>query len=417
MKHWQQWACVLALALKYKMTHLFVNIKLPSLMLTAMFCMLLLPVKAHAYLGLCCAKCGGNMPMNLPGAGVPETHEFRFKVQPMFMRMQGLRSGTSNVDGNSLLGMPVVAGKPTGKYMAVQQNMNMSMLNMAVGYSFSDDFFAGIMPMYKDNRMDMSFNKVMKTMTKQSGYTMESRGMADTMLMTKYRLYSDDPLIPTSQASLFVGASLPTGSINERNTTHPLAMRQNELLPYGMQLGSGTVDPMLGLTYQGSSSPWWWGMDGIYTGRWYDNSRNYRLGDTIKSDVYLMHQITHNLLWQVQGNVEWAGSIRGQADEAVSGASGHAVQGNAASPFMTPLWDTKNYGGSKTFVTLGLQWQPAHLNIIDLAVKLPVYQRLNGVQLKDQFGVMLTWYIEIPTSKSIRSLLHSHTPADAALGF
>jgi len=378
---------------------------------------MLFPSGAHAYLGLCCAKCGGNMPMNILGGGIPETDEFRFKIQPVFMRMQGLRSGASNVDGNSLLGMPVMGGKPTGKFMAVQKNMNMSMLNLALGYSFSDDFFAGIMPMYQDNRMDMAFNSVMTTMTKQSGYSMKSGGIADTMLMTKYRIYSDDPLIPTSEASLFIGASLPSGSINQRNSTHPLAVRQTELLPYNMQLGSGTVDPVLGLLYQGSSSPWWWGLNGVYTGRWYDNSRNYRRGDGIKVDAYLMHQISYNFLWQVQTNFEWNGHIRGQAAEVTSGFSGHAVHGNAASPFMTPSWDGANYGGAKASVTLGLQWQPAPLHIIDLAVKLPVYQRLNGVQLKDQIGVMLTWYMEIPTAKSIRSLSHPHSPADAALGF
>jgi len=380
--------------------------------MVATACVLLLPVNAHAYLGLCCAKCGGNMPMNIAGGGIPETHEFRFKIQPAYMRMQGLRSAASNVNGNSLLGAPA-----SGKYMAVQKNMDMNMLNLAMGYSFSDDFFAGIMPMYKDNRMDMAFNSVMTTMTKRSAYTMKSSGIADTMLMTKYRVYSDDPLIPTIEASLFIGASLPSGSINQRNSTHPLAVRRTELLPYSMQLGSGTVDPMLGLLYQGSSSPWWWGLDGIYTGRWYDNSRNYRLGDTVTFDTYVMNQISYNLLWQIQANVEWKGHIRGQADEVANGLSGHAVHGNAGSPLMTPLWDTNNYGGVKTSITVGLQWQPVPLHIIDLSVKIPVYQRLNGVQLKDQFGVMLTWYVEIPTSKSVRSLSHSHTAADAALGF
>ncbi len=372
---------------------------------------------AHAYLGLCCAKCGGNMPMNIPGGGVPETHEFRFKIQPMFMRMQGLRSGASNVDGASLLGMPVMMGKPTGKFMAVQENMNMSMLNLAAGYSFTDDFFAGVMAMYQDNRMDMRFSSMMTTMTGRAGYTMKSHGLADTMLMTKYRLYADDPLIPTREVSLFAGASLPTGSISKRNTTHPLAVRQQELLPYGMQLGSGTVDPMLGLLYQGSSSPWWWGVDATWTGRLYDNSRNYRLGDVWRVDAYAMNQLRYDFLWQAQLNFEQKGRIRGEADEAVSGFSGRATHGDPNSPYMTPLWDPRNYGGTKLSLTLGVQWQPAPLHILDLSVRLPLWQRLNGVQLKDQYGVMLTWYVELPTKNSIRNLRHPTGPVDEELGF
>jgi len=375
----------------------------------------LLPSDAHAYLGLCCGKCGGNMPLTLPGSGVPENYEFRFKIQPIFMRMNGLRSGASNVDENDLLGMPVMMGKPTGKFMAVQKFMNMSMLNLVAGYSFSDNFFAGIMGMYKDNHMGMAFNSIMTATTGQSGYTMKSRGFADTMLMTKYRLYADDPLIPTSQFSLLAGASLPSGSISERNSTHPLAVRRTELLPYGMQLGSGTVDPILGLLYQGSRSPWWWGLDATYKGRWYDNSHNYRLGDQYKADAYLMNQISYNFTWQAQVNFEWNGRIHGQADEVLNGFSGHATHGSASSPFMTPLWDPLNYGGVKTSVTLGAQWQPVPLHVLELAVKLPVYQRLNGVQLKNQFGVMFTWYMEIPTSKSIRYL--THPTGSSELGF
>jgi hypothetical protein len=368
------------------------------------------PPQAHAYLGICCAKCGGNMPMNIPGGGVPETHEFRFKVQPMYMRMDGLRSGTRHIDGNSLLGMPAM-----GQFMAVQENMDMYMLNVAMGYSLTNDIFVGVMGMYQVNRMDMRFNGPMQGMTGMTGYTMESDGFADTMLMGKYLLYADDPLIPTNQISLFTGASLPTGSIDQRNTTHPLAMRQTELLPYGMQLGSGTVDPIFGLLYQGSASPLWWGLNAMYTGRWYDNDRDYRLGDKYRVDAYAMYQLRYDLVAEAQLNYEWSGRIRGEADESLSGASGHAVQGNAGSPFMTPLWDPANYGGSNLFVTLGLQWQPLPLHIINVQVGLPLYRDLNGPQLETDWRVSLTWYVEIPTSKSIRHA--AHQPGPSKLGF
>ena len=48
------------------------------------------------FLGLCCGKCGGNMPLNIPGAGTPEPHEFRIKVNFSWGKMVGLRRGTSN---------------------------------------------------------------------------------------------------------------------------------------------------------------------------------------------------------------------------------------------------------------------------------------------------------------------------------
>ncbi|MDT8376553.1 MAG: hypothetical protein RQ867_07405 [Mariprofundaceae bacterium] len=378
-------------------------------LLTGML-VLLLPGNAQAYMGICCGKCGGNMPMNIPGGGIPETKEFRFKITPTFMRMDGLRNATSSVDPDSLLGMPAM-----GKFMAVPTSMDMTMLNLSVGYSFTDDFFAGIMGMYQDNRMEMKFNAPMTAMTGTPGYQMKSNGIADTMLMAKYRLFADDPLIPTSQISLFAGLSLPTGSISERNTTHPLAMRQTELLPYGMQLGSGTFDPMLGVTYQGSSSPWWWGVNGIVTGRLYDNNQGYHRGNKVNADAYLMHQVRYDTVLELQLNYEWEGSIHSQASEALSGASGHAVKGDPTSPYMTPSWNPDNYGGTNLFTTLGVQWQPVPMHILNLQVGLPLYRNINGPQLERDWRVSFTWYIEIPTSKSIRYQGGSDKPS--TLGF
>ena len=367
---------------------------------------------AQAYVGLCCGKCGGNMPMNIPGGGVPETYEYRVKFSPMTMHMEGLRDGTNTVDGDNLLGMPAM-----GKFMAVPTSMDMNMLNITAGYSFSDDLFGGVMLMFKQNSMDMSFNSMMQTLTGQEGFTMKSSGLADTMLMGKYRLYTDDPLIPRKQYSLLFGLSLPTGSIDETNDDHPVAMRQQELLPYSMQLGSGTVDPTIGILYQASFSPWWWGVNVRYTARLYDNDRDYRLGNELRLDGYAMYQFSPDWLVQVQLNARNQGRIRGAMDEYTSGASGHAVQGDPLSPAMTPLWDTDNYGGSQLFTTLGVQWRPAPLQIVDFNVGLPLYRNLNGPQLEEDFRVMLTWYVEIVTEKSRRFGKADKMKDDNKLGF
>jgi hypothetical protein len=270
--------------------------------------------------------------------------------------------------------------------------------------------------MYKDNDMNMKFSEMMKMMTGKNGFDMESDGIGDTMLMAKYRLFADDPLIPTSQMSLFFGLSLPTGSIDEKNDNHPLSFRQKELLPYGMQLGSGTFDPGIGLLYQGSNSPWWWGVNGVYTARLYDNKRDYRLGDEFRLDGYAMYQFKPNWLLQAQLNGEYKGDIDGEMNQFKNGRSGHVMQGNANSPAATPLWDTGNYGGTKLFATLGVQWQPAPLHVIDFNFGVPLYQDLNGPQLKSDYRVMLTWFIEVPTKKSVRYGIRK--PAgDSSLGF
>ncbi len=381
-----------------------------AVLFAAGFCMQVFSATTQAYVGLCCGKCGGNMPMNIPGGGVPETKEFRIKASTMFMQMKGLQDRGDDLASRDLLGMPAM-----GKFMAVPTRMDMRMFNLTLGYSFSDDFFGGVMLMHKENRMDMKFNTTMQGITGESGFIMESTGVADTMLMGKYRLFADDPLIPTRQASLFFGLSLPTGSIDKKNGDHPLSIRKAEQLPYSMQLGSGTFDPSLGILYQASNSPYWWGANALYTARLYDNDRDYRLGNELKIDLYGMYQFRYDLLGQIQLNGKHWGRIKGEMDESKSGESGRVIKNDPNSPYMTPLWDPDNYGGTALMATLGLQWQPAPRHIIDFNIGIPLYQRLNGPQLEEKYRVMLTWYVEFPTRSSIRYLKRKTEPS--RLGF
>ena len=356
-----------------------------------------MPALAQAYVGVCCAKCGGNMPLNIPGGGVPATYELRIKLSPTLMRMDGMRGGTDSVNEKSL-----VSGGMNSEYMAAPSSMDMKMMNVTVGYSYSDDIFLGAMLMRRENKMRMEFNQPMKNMTGMEGYTMDSGGLGDIMLMGKYRLYTDDPAIPKSQVSLFMGLNLPTGSISEKNSNHPVVARKGELLPYSMQLGTGSFDPSIGLLYQGSLSPWWWGANGIYTARLHDNHRKWRYGDEFKVDLYGMHQFTYNFVAGLQLNAKYQGRIDGEMNQAVSGESGRKTRWNPATAYMAPAWDPDNYGGKTVETTVELQWQPKPLHIIALAASTPLYQDLNGKQLDKDYSVMLTWYIEIPTKKSMR---------------
>ena len=179
------------------------------------------------FLGLCCGKCGGNMPLNIPGAGTPEPHELRVKVNLSWGKMVGLRRGTSNRSTKDAL----------VQYMMAPRKMNMYMSNVSVGYAFSDRFFAGIMGMYVSKDMEMIRRNGIRS-------SMYSQGAGDTMIMTKTLFYADDYLVPRSQVSLLLGVSIPTGSIDQDE--------KGVLSPYSMQLGSGTFDPLIGVLYEGS---------------------------------------------------------------------------------------------------------------------------------------------------------------------
>jgi len=353
---------------------------------------LLLPSVSLAYLGLCCAHCGGNMPLNVPGGGIPEPHEFRAKLSQMIMSMGPLRDGTTDLSESSLLA--------PGKFVVVPSAMQMYMTMLGGAYSFTDNFALMAMTSYKLNRMQMEFNAGLSAMF-GSGFTMESKGFGDIKLLGKYRLYSDDHLAPKDQVSTLFGVSVPTGSIDKKFSNNPVPNQNGTILPFKMQLGSGTFDPMFGLAYQGSQDPFWYGATALYTARVYDNNRGYQQGDEFRLDMYGMYQFHEKFVTHLQLNGSWEDRYSDEPDAGKELGHGH-LGFNPANPFTSPLFDPANYGGKKLAITAGIQWQPLPLNVIELTGSVPVYQDIRGPQLKEDFRVMLSWYIEIPTEKSRR---------------
>ena len=330
------------------------------------------------FLGLCCGKCGGNMPLNIPGAGTPEPHELRIKTNLSWGKMVGLRKGTSSRSTNDAL----------QQYMMIPRKMDMFMSNVAVGYAFSDRFFVGIMGMYMNKNMTMHNRMGRKS-------KMKSQGAADTMIMTKTMLYADDPLIPTNQVSLLLGVSVPTGSINQDE--------RGALLPYSMQLGSGTFDPFMGVLYEGSRTPFWWGTNISYLARTYENYKSYNLGDEFRCDLYGMFQARHDLVGELQIKGKYVGDIEGEAREIEQDGDGHMkMMGVPTAAFMSNLYDPDNYGGSTIDLTAGVQWQPFHNHILNVQFSFPLFQNLHGTQLERDFNTTITYYVEFPLRKSRR---------------
>ena len=341
---------------------------------------------AQAYVGLCCAHCGGNMPLNIVGAGIPEPHEFRFKLSQMIMEMGPLRDGTDDILSTT------ITGSNTGStFAAVPRSMRQYMTMFGAAYSFSDNFAVMGMTSYTRNEMPMELSN-------GNNFSMASDGIGDTTALAKYRFYANDNLVPTRQVSVLFGLSLPSGSIERKFTNHTNAALNGTLLPYKMQLGSGTVDPIIGFSYQGSRDPFWYGLSTQLEAHLYDNDQGYHRAQEFRYDLYAMKQSSDSVVVHAQLN----GSYEGQfSDETYNGrvlGEGRAGNGN----FMSPLFDPQNYGGTKVALSLGVQFQPIPLHIMEVTATLPVHQDLNGPQLRDNWMLQFSYYAEVPTKKSRR---------------
>ena len=206
--------------------------------------------------------------------------EWMFSYRFMTMTMDGNRQGTDRIDpdtivtteANRFAGLP--GQPPTLRIVPIDMTMDMHMLGAM--YAPHDRLTLMVMANY--------WQKSMEHLTYQGGMGTEvlgnfntaTSGWSDTTVNGLINFLHDE----TSRIHGIVGVSLPTGSTTETDDIlTPMNMRPTVRVPYPMQLGSGTFDPILGLSYAGFASAYSWGAQWRSTFRLQDNDENYRLGD------------------------------------------------------------------------------------------------------------------------------------------
>ena len=142
-----------------------------------------------------------------------------------------------------------------------------------------------------------------------------------------------------------------------------------------MQLGSGTYDALPGITYTGAKGSYSWGAQYAATIRLEsENSQDYALGDIHRLSVWGGHRFNHWLSSTLRLTAETIGEIDG-ADTAI------------AAPVTTA--DPNNYGGDFIEASLGFNIEPPKYladTTIGVEVTAPLYQDLNGPQMKRDYG-------------------------------
>ena len=210
-----------------------------------------------------------------------------------------------------------------------------------------------------------------------SEFTIDSQGVGDISLIGSYRFASTQ----TQNWKVGMGISLPTGSIDQEGDTPRAAGKQQ--LPYTMQLGSGTFDIPLRLSYFNQQSSFNWGADFAAKIRLGRNDRDYRLGN----NASLSSWATLTTINWIQPSVKLAfltwGKIKGE--DTSLGVPGPF-------PYPAPVVDPSLFGGSLLNLSLGVKipvsWQDSH---IDVMYSRPVYQSLNGPQSSEDYRLALSF--------------------------
>ena len=180
------------------------------------------------------------------------------------------------------------------------------------------------------------------------------------------------------------GVSLPTGSIDEEGDT-PRAPGDQQL-PYTMQLGSGTWDFPVFVSFRKYEASWDWGVDASYTLRTGKNDRDYRLGDKAGLGGWLMWKGASVVRPGIRLDYRWQGDIDG---EDVS-----LRVPNPAFPYPAPVTNPNAFGGDQIDLTVFARAPFADSWYVEAAYSQPIYLDLSGPQTSEKFH----FSIEVGTS-------------------
>jgi len=320
-------------------------------------------------------------PIGVMGSHMHDQGEWMLSYRYMHMKMDGNRAGTGDISpGEIVTTIPNRFANPPmqpNTLRVVPTEMTMEMHMLGGMYAPADWLTLMLMVNYLEKDMDhITYQGGMGT-AQLGTFTTKTSGFGDTKVSGLAKLYEDE----RHNLHAAAGISLPTGSIDEKDDIlTPMDARPRVRLPYAMQLGTGTYDLLPALTYNGHEGRFGWGAQASGEIRLGENSEDYRFGNK-----YALS------LW---GSYLWAPSfstslrVTGETEGDI-----HGIDPQIALPVQTA--DPDNYGGERIAFGLGANYVftggflKGHR--IEAEANLPVYQDLNGPQMKRDYAFMIGW--------------------------
>lgn len=301
------------------------------------------------------SRADGHAPISIMADHVHHKGEFMISYRYMTMDMRGLGQGSKNTSVSTA----------HANYMVAPLDMTMNMHMLGGMYAPSNKVTLMVMANYleKDMNLQMRSGNIFQTST---------RGLGDVSVAALYALFNKNKQAMHAQ----IGLSIPTGSIEEKGVL-PVSAGNAVQLPYPMQTGTGSFGTKLGLTYLRQSNKFSWGHQLTGMINLNDNSQDYKFGNRYSINNWFAANTGNNISFSLR--------LEGLIINKINGAS------SALNPMMVTTADTANSGGTFINSGFGLNYLVANGELKGLRfateISTPVYQNLNGIQLKQNYNL------------------------------
>ena len=315
-------------------------------------------------------------PISVMGDHTHAKSGWMMSYRTMHMDMDGMRYGTDRVSSGDVF---------AESYSVTPESMSMDMHMLGLMYAPTDKLTLMLMSNYTEMEMDhrvlpMSAGMINNGSTK---FTTETSGIGDVKLGGLYRFY----LKENRKAHLGLSLSLPTGSIDEKDTTPGMGGPANRQLPAPMQLGSGTYDLLPSLTYVQQFEDWSYGAQANAIIRLEsENDNGYRLGDVFGATTWVGSNLNEWVGINTGLNYTYTSKLKGSQDDI-----GKTMEGNKT---VTTAYES-NTGGERLDAIFGINLYVPTGSLkgqrIAIDLRLPLWQDLNGYQLETDYALTLGW--------------------------
>jgi hypothetical protein len=319
-----------------------------------------------------CCRPDGHAPLGIMTDHVHGKGEWGFSYSYVNIQQKGNQTGTALLTDQQVL----------TNYMTAPDQMTMQMHMAMIMYGLSDRLSLMGMFSFVQNSMQMTMNTAAMSMPGMvmtgtpTQMNTKTSGLGDTKIYGLYKIADRN-----RQRLIFsLGINIPTGS----TTINGLTLEgDGQRLSYPMQTGTGTWDLIPALAYTGQINDVSWGLQTGANLRPGLNMQGYALGDEFTGNAWISYRFS-----------KWMSSSL-RLEENVTTTMNKYDPNIAILAMNDPTANAANYGGEHTNAYLGLNFykpsMPFRGNRLMLEYGIPVYQNLNGTQMKYQSTLCLGW--------------------------
>ncbi len=293
---------------------------------------------AGAARSFACSVCGCSLSSDWAAQGYATLPGLETGIRLEYFEQSDLRSGQSSVDRSAL----TFPNDNEIQQQTVNRNTWLD-LNYVTSSSWA---FSAAIPYH-----DRFHTTVAAGDTDIS--TSCASGPGDVRLLARYQA-----VVATDSFSFQFGLKLPTGRFDQNFANGPQA---GGLVDRGLQLGTGTTDLLLGASWFARPATAW----GVFVSTQLDQPLAARAGFIPSSSLTL------------SGGIRWLNSSRITPQLQLNLKTETREHGAEA--------DTANSGGTLAYLSPGLTAELTTHASAFAFVQLPVYQRVNGLQLEPKW--------------------------------